>query len=1286
MLNRTKSKPLAVLLVVAMLMFSMVPVAMGTGISDVPDNSLKIGNDVYSLDSTNLSDTDKVQASLSTGDQKVYFKTGSKWYDVFAASSDAEIGDPAKALADSVANAWTGLAKWYKGGTEVAEFTTAVTVSTVTATAAGDIAVTLSGAPATTPVAGDFAFTQQIGTAAATTLTVTDFAWAAADNKATFKFTAPAATTAEQSVVISAAYAGSTKAADAFTVAVASPVVTTVEVTAISLVEYTSAAPVVTVKDQNGNAMTTGYTLTYAITAGTSTFSNTTGKVTAPAYSTTAANNLSTLTVTAAPTSGTAVVGTATITVTQDAVKPAIESVQASDSTHIVVTFSETVTGATTATNYSLYSAANGNTASLTPSALAGCVAVTISDVSVAGSGKTTVSIAITSDGGIAGLVAGALTNGNYVLYANTVTPTTGSIADPAGNYLAKNSACAFAGTLSADSSGPVVATASYDNGLMKLTLTFNENATSVDKTKISIVNGTTTVALASTNASTGEGTTSVVYSLTSDQNTQLGILGSTATVSLAAGAVKDDNANNNTAATQTITAVVRPTLTAASYDENTNKVTLTFSKAIKLANFDRSKFDFLYGAADTSLSVTSTNLVVETTGTTSDTVVLAPNEAGIGQFSAQRATSGVTYKVKMTDAAVQDSAGTACQTSAGYQSLSMTYTKETTVPTISTASYTTANKTLSIVFSERMKTTVGNPQNIGIYTKNAAGSATASIGVDAVTTAALCSWSTDGKTATLVLSALSNSAVTASLPYNRFLMVNTGHGFVDINNNALAALTTAAVVIPITYTVNDAVSSVNAATGGLNLINLTFAGLNTPGSTCASTSNFSVYEAGNVNATKTISGVQLLNLNPLTDSISETLAIKLSSNMTSATTYTVAYSNMLTANGTAVTNGTVNVVAAADAIAPTLQTSLLTDVDSSNSVTVGDTVALVFDEPVVAPTSGTLTPASVVGTGNTIVAGDAWNKLTLTIGSSPSLTLATSAGAVAVAGSVLSGTAITTGAAIAYAPKDFTGNYWAASDPINQITYPAAATAPTQTGNITAADVDSNGCLSVGDTITIPFDKTISSTYLTLASIWANLSVSGIVDPTSFSAVASGSNVVLTFTSVAAVDAKNVSGKTINITGSGCSIKSSWGIETGNVTGKAITVDTTVKPYITSASFSSTTRQLYVVFSEPVYVSGSAFDVNNVTLDAIFIVNSGYDLDTTTGSNAVSVAALSSDTTHKIIVLTFASGEYTLDTGLTTLNIIAGGANASGNAIIYDFDGNQPKRADTTGVTITAR
>lgn|GEM_PF-4288521 len=113
MLHRSR---LMISLITVAMILTMAPVALSFSISDIPDNTLRIGNYFFDLSSDNLSNDTILAQALGSGDQKVYFKIGSKWYDVFGASSDADFGDPTKAMADSAVNAWTGSGKYYKAG------------------------------------------------------------------------------------------------------------------------------------------------------------------------------------------------------------------------------------------------------------------------------------------------------------------------------------------------------------------------------------------------------------------------------------------------------------------------------------------------------------------------------------------------------------------------------------------------------------------------------------------------------------------------------------------------------------------------------------------------------------------------------------------------------------------------------------------------------------------------------------------------------------------------------------------------------------------------------------------------------------------------------------------------------------------------------------------------------------------------------------------------------------------------------------------------------------------
>ncbi len=538
---------------------------------------------------------------------------------------------------------------------------------------------------------------------------------------------------------------------------------------------------------------------------------------------------------------------------------PTITSVTAINSRQIEVTFSEKVDYATDPANYSLYSAAGPSLSTLqsgTPTS-ANQIQASIIDVTPAGSNNTKVRITILAVGaGTTGYIGNTLSTGQYVLYANDSALTAGtSIADKAGNFLVRNTTASFNGVLTADSQGPVVQSAQYDNGAMELTLTFDEPATVVDKTKISIINGGSTVALAASNAVTGDGTTSLVFALTSDQNAAIGTLGSAATVQIAAGAVKDALDNNNTLASISLTALVRPVLTSATYDENTNKITLGFNKPVKLSTFNRSGFSFWYVTAGgaTNLNVDPTNLVVETTGATADTVVLAPNQAGILQINAQRANASVTgYQVRMADNAVEDASSVKCKAPGGFQTLTMAYTKETTAPVVSGVQYTTANNTLAITFSERMRTDSLDKSKIYVQTKNDSGEL---VQIDAKLDGmnGTTNWSNDGKTLCIVLQDDEAAAMEATtITRGRFLVINAGHNLMDVNRNALADLDTKDKAVAVTYTITEPAGTITAEDHGVNLVYVTYAN-NLPSADSANKANFSIYETGNVNNTKTI-------------------------------------------------------------------------------------------------------------------------------------------------------------------------------------------------------------------------------------------------------------------------------------------------------------------------------------------------------------------------------------------------------------------------------------------------
>jgi beta-glucanase (GH16 family) len=89
-------------------------------ISDIPDNTLKLGDDFFDMNSAAMSDPKAVTAIaslLKDGDNKnkAFFKSGGKWYNPFGLSIQQYL-NPGRAMSDSDVAAITGFNKWYKSG------------------------------------------------------------------------------------------------------------------------------------------------------------------------------------------------------------------------------------------------------------------------------------------------------------------------------------------------------------------------------------------------------------------------------------------------------------------------------------------------------------------------------------------------------------------------------------------------------------------------------------------------------------------------------------------------------------------------------------------------------------------------------------------------------------------------------------------------------------------------------------------------------------------------------------------------------------------------------------------------------------------------------------------------------------------------------------------------------------------------------------------------------------------------------------------------------------------
>jgi hypothetical protein len=97
----------------------------GFSIADIPNNTLKLGDDFFDLQSDAMNDPQAavaVASLLKDGPNKnvAYFKFGGLWYAPFALTAEQFL-DPDYALTPAQVDAISGFNKWYKAGSEVVD-------------------------------------------------------------------------------------------------------------------------------------------------------------------------------------------------------------------------------------------------------------------------------------------------------------------------------------------------------------------------------------------------------------------------------------------------------------------------------------------------------------------------------------------------------------------------------------------------------------------------------------------------------------------------------------------------------------------------------------------------------------------------------------------------------------------------------------------------------------------------------------------------------------------------------------------------------------------------------------------------------------------------------------------------------------------------------------------------------------------------------------------------------------------------------------------------------------
>ena len=91
-----------------MIIFAQFTNVHAADFSDVGNNVLRIGNDIYSVSSEELTNTNILKSWQEAGNNKVYYKINGNWFDVLAAKSSSYFFDSANAIEDQTVNSWQG--------------------------------------------------------------------------------------------------------------------------------------------------------------------------------------------------------------------------------------------------------------------------------------------------------------------------------------------------------------------------------------------------------------------------------------------------------------------------------------------------------------------------------------------------------------------------------------------------------------------------------------------------------------------------------------------------------------------------------------------------------------------------------------------------------------------------------------------------------------------------------------------------------------------------------------------------------------------------------------------------------------------------------------------------------------------------------------------------------------------------------------------------------------------------------------------------------------------------
>lgn len=846
----------------------------------------------------------------------------------------------------------------------------------------------------------------------------------------------------------------------------------------------------------------------------------------------------------------------------------------------------------------------------------------------------------------------------DYYFVVNNSTAT--KIADLAGNQIVANSAKAFVGVSTTDTTAPEILTATYSEASKQLVVNFNEplSTTKLDKTKFSVTDGTSTVQVTvSATASWSSDKTTLTLTMPSSEATAIAALGSNRTLSVATNGFADTatTANYNTEVSG-ISLAQTAILSSVTYDEESNKLALTFNKDVDVSTLDVTAIA-LSGTGATGVSLTTAGTTVNTT--TDGNIVEITLKDTLPNLANWEGATVTNRKATFTSGSTKDVTGEAVGTTSN---VAVAYTEDTVKPTLVSAEYNATTGRMTLTFSEKIDYSASTFANFYVTDKDNANP-------QALDTARL-EATADAKTYTLVDG---NGVGTAgqgvladgSNPADGSKIYFAKDSVKDLATNGNVAVSNTASVM-VAYTDQSAPTATFGSTLGANQFKITF-DKKVNKELAENVANYTIELSTNSAVTLPVSSAQL-------DSDGKTITITTGANATNGYTYKVkienikdVYNNVIAANSSV--NWAYN--GQTDTTGPALKANgvAFADADSSKSVSAGDTLTLTFDEPIVinevSASDFTLVGADL-GTSPTFAMGANPNQLVITLGTGASINLGTDSINSKTSSKIkdAAGNASVAGAASTIKSPDTTD--------------PTIASAKYQ-------DANADGTLNAGDYVVLTFSEAMDTGADISTIDDANFVLDGSDDLDSTGAALttswlSSTQLRITLAGTPELDGSGTNTKkidsaaaTIDLADNFPNLKDLWGNQAAGIaTDKKITSDDTTKPEISSVAYTDNntagvTANDYVdiTFNEPVHINGTV-DEND-----FYLSNGG-----TLGTGATAAMVAGSNTTVRITLGTTPG----FAPGTTTLNLAA----VASNVDVYDASGNKATQS-TNGVTIVS-